>query len=76
MKVKITFSEVENFVCKFGELYVAHDYDWYEGDYDFTPGWDTQVYPTAGKGMKKDLTIREIEVNEVSNPSGGLTLSI
>ena len=76
MKVKITFSEGEKFICNFGEFYVSHDYDWFDGEYEYTPSWSEQTLPTAGKGMAKDLTIHEIEINEVSNPYGGLTLSI
>lgn len=48
----------------------------YEGPYEVTPNVDGQVLPTANKTMTSDITINKIPYAEVSNPGGGLTVTI
>lgn len=52
------------------------DYDAYDGDYTVTPMAETQILDTDHKIMTDDLTITAIPYTEVSNPSGGYTVSI
>lgn len=48
----------------------------YEGVYDVTPTVDGQILATENKLMGKDLRIKEIPITEVSNNSGGTTVTI
>ena len=48
----------------------------YEGEYNVTPSFETQTLPTAKKILDKDVTIEEIPYTEVSNNSGGITVTI
>lgn len=48
----------------------------YEGPYEVTPNFTDQVLETAEKMMSDDMVVKEIPVAEVSNPAGGLTLTI
>ena len=48
----------------------------YEGPYEVIPAFDDQILETAEKTMSDDVVVKEIPVAEVSNPAGGLTLTI
>lgn len=48
----------------------------YEGEYTVVPTFSEQVLETAGKSMRNDVTVEEIPVHRVSNPAGGVTVSI
>lgn len=48
----------------------------YTGQYDVIPSFTEQRLNTAGKKMIKDVSVEEIQVYEVMNPQGGVTLSI
>lgn len=50
--------------------------DPYEGDYVVIPKFVEQVLPTKNKTMQDDMVVKEIPTAEVSNPAGGLTLTI
>lgn len=50
--------------------------DPYEGDYVVIPKFTEQVLPTKDKTMQDDMVVKEIPTAEVSNPAGGLTLTI
>ena len=50
--------------------------DPYEGDYTVEPDFTGTVLPTLGKTMLDDVTVEPIEVQRVSNPSGGRTIYI
>lgn len=50
--------------------------DYYEGEYVLTPTVDSQVFPTAEKTMKDDLTVKAIPTYCVGNTSGGSTFYI
>ena len=48
----------------------------YEGSYDVTPRLVEQVLPTNGRSMNDDVTVREVPIERVSNPSNGKTVVI
>ena len=48
----------------------------YEGEYEAVPSWQQQVFPTAGRTMRRDFEVEEILKLEVDNEAGGLTLTI
>ena len=48
----------------------------YEGDYQVTPRTSQQVLPTKDLQMLDDVTVFEIPFASVSNPDGGLTVTI
>lgn len=48
----------------------------YEGPYSVVPKLTEQVLATQGKLMTDDVEIAEITVWEVSNPQGGVTVTI
>ena len=48
----------------------------YNGQYEVTPSFENKSLPTAGKLLSRDVTIYEIPVYSVSNPSGGNTVTI
>lgn len=49
---------------------------WYKGDYEVTPKTTEIVLPTKNKSMKEDVTVFQIPYREVTNPQGGLTVTI
>ncbi len=63
-----------------GTIHVGHfsssDYLPYEGDYEIDPLITPQVLSTRNKVMTDDLTILSISYQEVSNASGGKTVTI
>lgn len=62
----------------FGEVSVIHSCDLpiYDGDYIVTPKAEEQELETANKILTDNVTVLEIPYTEVSNISGGLTVSI
>lgn len=49
----------------------------YEGPYEVIPkAYDTQILEAKAKTMRKDVTIHKVPYQAVSNPSGGLTVTI
>ena len=48
----------------------------YEGEYEITPDQAEHVMPTKGRLLHKDMKIHEIPYQEVSNNSGGITVTI
>lgn len=48
----------------------------YPGPYEYIPVFMDQVAPTEGKWMRQDVVFRAISVLEVSNPQGGITVTI
>lgn len=52
------------------------DLPYYEGDYSVTPSIAAQTVPTANKYLTEDITVEAIPYSEVSNFSGGKTVTI
>lgn len=50
--------------------------DPYEGEYDITPKKNKQTMATRGKVMSDDVTILAIPYAEVTNATGGQTVTI
>lgn len=49
----------------------------YDGTYTVTPkAYNAQILDTSGKLMENDVTVYKIPYNEVSNPTGGKTVTI
>ena len=48
----------------------------YEGDYSVKPFFKQQKLPTKNLLMKEDVTVMEISVTRLSNPSGGISVII
>ena len=63
-----------------GVIQVGHlsstEYLPYEGSYEVEPLTREQILSTANKVMTQDIRIREISYQEVSNESGGHTVTI
>lgn len=48
----------------------------YDGDYEIIPTTFEQILPTKTKVMKEDVNIHSIPYHDISNESGGRTISI
>ena len=48
----------------------------YDGEYDFIPDQNEHLIQTKGRLMQKNMIFREIPYEEVSNNSGGTTVTI
>ena len=48
----------------------------YEGEYTVKPKLVEQVLPTNGRSMNDDVTVEEVPVSRVTNPSQGTTVVI
>ena len=48
----------------------------YDGPYEVTPRFHEQTLKTKNKLMTDDVTVEVIPAHEVSNPAGGLTVTI
>lgn len=61
-----------------GELTIPTyvDVDLYSGDYDVYPDFTGKTLDTANKTLTDDITVKPIEVQTMSNSSGGLTVYI
>ena len=60
----------------FGEIVPIDDLQAYTGAYDVDPKFTAQKLETNGKKMLDDVTVEAIEVQRVSNTSGGRTVYI
>ena len=60
----------------FGEIVPIDDLPAYTGAYDVDPKFTAQKLATNGKKMLDDVTVEAIEVQRVSNTSGGRTVYI
>ena len=60
----------------FGEIVPIDDLPAYTGAYDVAPKFAAQKLATNGKKMRDDVTVEAIEVQRVSNTSGGRTVYI
>ena len=61
---------------RFGEIVPVGDLPAYTGAYDVDPKFTEQKLATKGKKMLDDVTVEAIEVQRVSNTSGGRTVYI
>lgn len=52
------------------------DVDLYSGDYDVSPDFTGKTLGTANKTLTDNITVKPIEVQTMSNSSGGLTVYI
>lgn len=59
-----------------GEVVKVGDYEEYKGDYVVTPRVSEQKLATADKVLNNDVVVREIPYAEVSNLTGGKTVTI
>ena len=60
----------------FGEIVPIGDIPAYTGEYEIDPKFTAQKLATNGKKMLDDVTVEAIEVQRVSNASGGKTVYI
>lgn len=60
----------------FGEIVPIDDHPAYTGAYEVDPKFTAQKLATNGKKMLDDVTVEAIEVQRVSNTSGGRTVYI
>lgn len=60
----------------FGEIVPIGDLPTYTGAYDVDPKFTAQKLATNGKKMLDDVTVEAIEIQRVSNTSGGRTVYI
>ena len=60
----------------FGEIVPIDTLPAYTGAYDVDPKFEAQKLATNGKKMLDDVTVEAIEVQRVSNTSGGRTVYI
>lgn len=58
------------------ESVIGYNGEVYEGDYEIVPKFEEQTLKTKSKLMGDDITVLEIPVIKVSNPSGGKTIII
>jgi hypothetical protein len=58
------------------ETKLAGDYTGYEGEYEVTPQTEDQTLPTEKKFLNQDLRINKVPYSEVSNHTGGKTVTI
>lgn len=74
------FSEdAKSFNANFGQIQYLTEYvggEPYDGEYVVTPKVVEQTLPTKDKVLVDDITIKEVPVYRVSNPSGGTTVYI
>ncbi|MBQ3456624.1 MAG: hypothetical protein IJG36_09310 [Synergistaceae bacterium] len=68
--------EVTASIALEGTVQAGGSYPAYEGSYEIEPSAGTQVLPTRNRLMTEDITVREIAYQEVTNSSGGKTITI
>lgn len=75
--VKFTLDN-NNFVVDFGPLFEisGSDIEIYRGDYIVEPDFTEQVLATKNKMLTDNVKVSAIEVQRVSNTSGGRTVYI
>lgn len=59
-----------------GTTTVVSDFPIYEGPYEVDPIFDIVRLATAHKAMGADVQVNAIQVHRVSNPQGGITVTI
>lgn len=59
-----------------GTLVITVDRESYDGPYEITPKVEAQTMATKGKVMRDNVTVLEVPVYRVANPSGGTTVYI
>lgn len=67
----VTFTEDQYIAVR-----VTYDTEPYEGSYEITPAVSEQVLATRNKTLFDDLTVLGIPYHQVTNDSGGYTVSI
>lgn len=72
----ISFSEIPTIEIEFEPIEYEVVPDPYVGDYTVIPKFREQVLPTHHKNMAADVVVTTIPVEQVSNPSGGYTITI
>jgi len=75
----VTFLDEKDILeVKFNSLQIlhVHDYDYYSGDTYVVPKFILQILKTTGKLVREDILVASIPVNSVSNPQGGITVTI
>ena len=74
----ITFDILQHFDIDFGTLHEIppSDIEVYDGAYSVAPDFERHVLGTKSKLMRDDVTVNAIEVQRVSNASGGRTVYI
>ncbi len=73
------FDEPDVIDADFGVIDIITDpsgIDRYAGPYTILPKVDEQRFPTSAKLMKENLSVLAIPFLSVSNPSGGVTVTI
>lgn len=55
---------------------IKEEPDYYEGEYEVTPSTEQKVLETKQKFMEDDVTVRKIPFYEVTNETGGTTVTI
>ena len=76
MRIRVAFRENAVKLSVNMKVGVGGSGEAYTGAYEVTPDVVKQVLPTAQKTMSRDVTILEIPFFEVTNNSGGTTVSI
>ena len=66
----------QNLTAVVAEMTTRPMSDRFPGPYEVTPSILAQKLPTKDKVMDKDLTIKEIPYNAVSNNANGITVTI
>ena len=76
--VTLIIEDEEEIVLSLGDsVIIGEDYEVYTGETDITPRLqERQVLETTGKLLQDDITVEEVPVYAVTNPSGGLTYYI
>lgn len=59
-----------------GTVQAGGSYPLYEGSYEVEPSAGTQVLATRNRLMTEDIRVKEIAYQEVTNASGGKTITI
>lgn len=74
----VAFDSPSDFDTDFGALYEISpaDTEVYRGAYSVEPDFTEQVLATKNKMLIDDVTVNAIEVQRVSNTSGGKTVYI
>lgn len=58
------------------QIVTMSDLPVYNGAYTVVPNWSTQILPTREKQMTNDVKVVDIPYEFVSNPQGGITVTI
>ncbi len=77
-RLQIDFTIESSFDVHFGTLHEIFitDAELYKGDYAAKPKFTEQKLPTKNKLLTDDVSVMAIEVQRVSNTSGGRTVYI